>query len=299
MLSEARGDSSCTSATSATRTRARRVAVMAATLQRLGATPREEAEEFDAFAQPPLQYGTVAQHLSADREDLPRTKVEAPVEGLDGREDLRTRQVRIPENARLHAGAVDESLVRQPALLLRLPVQRRPRVRGRKRHLQRVGIDVLRETDGLFDRLAGLARQAHDEGAVDRDAEGTRVARELARAVDANALLDVVQDGLAARFVAHEQQAQPVVAKHLQAGVGDVRLGVARPCHAELAQSARDRLRARQVVGEGIVVEEVLLDLREMALRARDLRDDVLDGAGAIALAADRLRPQAERTLGA
>ena len=52
---------------------------------------------------------------------------------------------------------------------------------------------------------------------------------------------------------------------------GHVRLRVARPGHAELAEPARDRLGARPVVGEGVVVEEELAHLREERLRVRHL----------------------------
>ena len=79
---------------------------------------------------------------------------------------------------------------------------------------------------------------------------------EAPRDVDPHALLDVVQDLLVARLVADQQQAQAVVAQHFSVSRGDVGLGVARPGHAELAELPRDRFGARQVVGEGVVVEE-------------------------------------------
>src|SRR5204863_4398538 len=65
----------------------------------------------------------------------------------------------------------------------------------------------------------------------------------------------------------------------------------------EPAQLLRDGLGARAVIGERVVVEEVLLHLREVALGERDLLRDVIDGPRAIALAADRLWPQAEGAL--
>src|SRR5205814_2168752 len=79
----------------------------------------------------------------------------------------------------------------------RLLVERRARVRRRQRHLERTGIDLARERDGLLDRLARLARQPEDERAVDLDPERLGVAGELAGQVEAHALLDVVQDRLA------------------------------------------------------------------------------------------------------
>src|SRR5262249_59351657 len=68
-----------------------------------------------------------------------------------------------------------------------------------------------------------------------------------------------------------------------------------RPREAEPAEPSCDGLSARQVVGERVVVEEVLLYLREMAARPRNLGDDVLDRPRAIAMAAHRLRPETER----
>ena len=95
-------------------------------------------------------------------------------------------------------------------------------------------------------------------------------------------------------LVADQQQPQPVVAQHLQGRSRHVGLGVARPCHAELAELASDRLGARTVVGEGVVVEEELLHLRKPALREPNFLDDMADAAHPVAVPADGLRPQAE-----
>ena len=113
-----------------------------------------------------------------------------------------------------------------------------------------------------------LAGQAEDEGAVDLDAQLVAVLGELAGDLDPHALLDVVQDLLVAALVADQQQPQPVVLQHLQRLARHVGLGVAGPGDAQLAEFPRDRLGARQVVGEGVVVEEEFLHLREHRLRA-------------------------------
>ena len=139
-----------------------------------------------------------------------------------------------------------------------------------------------------------LARQAEDEGAVDGDAELVAILGEALGDLDAHALLDVVQDLLIAGFVADEQQPQAVVPQHLQRLARHIGLGVAGPGDAELAELAGDRLGARQIVGEGVVVEEELLHLREGLLRPGDLLDHMADAAGAVAMAADGLRPEAE-----
>ena len=130
---------------------------------------------------------------------------------------------------------------------------------------------------------------------MDLDPELVAVAGEALRHLDAHALLDVVQDLLVAALIADQQQPQPVVLQHLQRLARHVRLGVARPRHAQLAQLARDRLRARQVVGEGVVVEEEFPHLREIAPRQRDLLRHMARRAHPVAMPAHRLRPQAER----
>ena len=140
-----------------------------------------------------------------------------------------------------------------------------------------------------------LAGQAENEGAVDLDAELVAILGELLGHVDQHALLDVVQDLLVAGLVADDEQPQPLSRQHLQRLARHVGLGVAGPGDAELADLLRDGLGARQVVGEGVVVEEELLDLREGLLRPVHLVDDVADAARAIAVPADGLRPQAER----
>ena len=129
------------------------------------------------------------------------------------------------------------------------------------------GLILRGEVDGLLDRLLGLAGQAEDEGAVDLDAELVAILGELLGDLDAHALLDVVQDLLVAALVADEQQAQAIVAQHFQRLARDIRLGVAGPDDAELAEFFRDGFSARKVIGEGVVVEEELLDLRERLLR--------------------------------
>ena len=204
--------------------------------------------------------------------------------------------MRIMQRRDLHAVVVDQfgiGLV-EPAVLQRLVEQERSRIGRGKRNLDGVRIDLGGEADGLFDGLLGLARQAHDEGAVDGDAEFVAVLGEAAGDVDPHALLDVVQDLLIAGLVADQKEPQAVVAQHLQRLARHIGLGVARPGHAELAQLLGDGLGARQIVGEGVVVEEELLHLGERLLRPGDLLDDVADRAGAVAMAADRLRPQAE-----
>src|SRR5215813_742603 len=156
-------------------------------------------------------------------------------------------------------------------------------------------IDFSRKSDGFLNGFPAFARQPEDEGAMDGDAEIVAVLGEPPRDIDQHSLFDVVQDLLIARFVADQEQSEPVVAQDLQRPTRDIRLGIAGPRDAKLSEFAGNGLCARQVVGKGVVIEEELLNLGECRLRPSDLVDDVANAAGAVAMTADGLRPQAER----
>ena len=130
---------------------------------------------------------------------------------------------------------------------------------------------------------------------MDDDAEFVAILGEPPRDFDQHALLDVVQDFLVARFVTDQQQTQAVGFQHFERFARHVRLGVAGPGDAELAEFLRQSLDARQIVGQRVVVEEDLLDRRKGLARVFDLGDHMFDRAHAIIVAADRLRPKAER----
>src|SRR5262249_33103453 len=129
----------------------------------------------------------------------------------------------------------------------------------------------------------------------DLDAETLRVAGEALGIVDPDALFHVVQDLLISRLVSDEQQAETVVLEDPQRLVGNIRLGIAGPRHPKLSQSARDGFSSRPIVGERVIVEEVLLDLGKVSAGHADLFDDVLDRPGPIPVTADRLGPEAKR----
>src|SRR5438876_3289183 len=107
----------------------------------LAAAAREKAQELHALAEPAAQHRAVARHLGGDREDLAGTEVEAAVELLERGEDLGAAQVRVAEDARLHAAGIHQGVVLQPAARLRLAVQGGARIRRRQRDLDRVRID--------------------------------------------------------------------------------------------------------------------------------------------------------------
>ena len=167
----------------------------------------------------------------------------------------------IRQRAHLGAAIVDERLPRQPSVLDRLTKQLRPRIGSRDRHLDCVGIDVTGEANRLLDCLLRLPRQPQNERTVNLDAERLRVPSKPPSRVETNALLHVVQDHLIAGLVPNKQQTETVVLQHLQRVVGDIRLGVARPRHAELAETSGQSFDPRQVVGERVVIEEIFPDL--------------------------------------
>src|SRR2546422_1011673 len=265
-----------------------------------GARPprRQEAEELDAVPEPPREHLPVPRHLAHDREDFPRPEVEAPVERLHRGEDLGMGEVRVAQRASLDAPPVDELTPIEPAMLEGLTVHHCAGIGRCDRHLDRVGLELAGEADRLLDRLARLTGKPEDERAVDPDAERPGIPREPPRDVQADPLLHAVEDTLVARLVADEQEAETVVFQDLERLGRHVRLRVARPRDAEPAESARDRLGTRQVVGERVVVEEELAHLREVAPRQRDLAHDVPDRARPVPVAADGLGPQAEGALG-
>src|SRR5256712_4845054 len=103
----------------------------------LAAAAREKAQELHALAEPAAQHRAVARHLGGDREDLAGTEVEAAVELLERGEDLGAAQVRVAEDARLHAAGIHQGVVLQPAARLRLAVQGGARIRRRQPDLDR------------------------------------------------------------------------------------------------------------------------------------------------------------------
>src|SRR5271165_3180140 len=263
---------------------------------RRGAALAQEAEKFSALAQPPPHHFRASDHLVDDRGDLARAEIEAAIEGLDRLENFCVAEAGIVQRRDLHAVFVDEGSIGfvEPAVLHRLIVKESAGVGRGERNLDRVRIDLGGEADRLLDRLSGFSRQAHDERAVDPDAEFAAILGETPGDVDPHALLHVVQDLLIAGLVAHEQQPQAAVAQDLERLARHVGLGVAGPDDAELAHFLGDRFGARQIVGERVVVEEEFLHFRKGLLRPCHLFHHMPDRAGAIAMSAHRLRPEAK-----
>src|SRR6266545_3823974 len=186
----------------------------------------EELEELDPLAKAASHHVGAPEHLAHDLRDLAAPEVEAPVEGLQGRVDLGMGEVWVAERRELDAVLVHQLRVRgvEPAFLDRLTVELGPRVGSGERHLDGVGVELAGEPDRLRDRLPRLAGQAEDEAAVDGDPEVMAVIGEPPHDVEADPLLDVVQDHLVSRLVAHQEEPQPVIPEHLERAPRDVRL---------------------------------------------------------------------------
>ena len=139
------------------------------------------------------------------------------------------RQMRVMQRRDLHAAFVDQLSIGliQPAIFQRLLIQERAGIGGGERNLHGVGVHLSGEADGFLDGLAGFARQAEDEGAVDFDAEFMAILGESFGDLNQHALLDIVQDLLIAAFVADQQQAQAVIFQHFEGFARHVGLGVA------------------------------------------------------------------------
>src|ERR1700722_6039880 len=100
----------------------------------------QEPEELDAFTQTPLHHVPAHQHLAHDLPDLRRPEIEALVKALNVVIDLLTREMWITNGGELYAflaPQVDDLVLLQAAVLHRLVVERRARIRRRQRHLDR------------------------------------------------------------------------------------------------------------------------------------------------------------------
>ena len=106
-----------------------------------------------------------------------------------------------------------------------------------------------------------------------------------------------VEDFVVAAFVTDEEQAQAGILERLDRVVIEIGAAVAAPGQAERCQLFRDFAGARQVRGEGVVIEEKFLHLRKELLHVGHFVGDILRRTHAIFVSADGLRPEAEGAL--
>src|SRR5690349_21324740 len=120
--------------------------------------------------------------------------------------------MRVMQGRYLHAVVIDQfGTLIQPAILLRLAVQKSPGIRRRQRDLDRMRIDLLREIQRLLNRLLRFARKTKNESAVNDNAKIVAIPGELLRDLDPHPFLDVIQNLLIAGFISDEQQTQTIV----------------------------------------------------------------------------------------
>src|ERR1051326_4727766 len=258
----------------------------------------QEAEKLGPFAQTTFGDVLVLQHGFHNAGDGARAEVVALVEFLQRLADLVRSQARIFEDGILDTGSRDELIALEMAVLLRPVIQFGAGIGRSEGHLDAEDVEFASEAHRLLDRLTSFAGQAEDEGAVDDDAELVAVLRELARFVNADALLDIVEDLLIARFVTDEQQTQSVVLENLQRLVVYVRAGIARPGDAECAQFLRNLARPWQVSGERVIIEEELLHLGKEFPGPFHFLKHVFGTACPVSMPANGLRPEAKGALG-
>ena len=115
--------------------------------------------------------------------------------------------------------------------------------------------------------------------------------------VHGHAFFDARENVVVAAFVTDQEQAQAVVLEGFYRVVIEVRAAVAGPVDAERAELGGDFAGARQIRGEGIVIEEKFLHLREEFLHVGHFVGDILRRADAVFVSADGLRPEAEGAL--
>ena len=116
--------------------------------------------------------------------------------------------------------------------------------------------------------------------------------------VQGDALLDVLENLFVAALVADQEEPQPGILERFDGVVVQVGAAVATPGDAERGEFLGDLAGAREVGGEGVVIEEELPHLGEELLHVGHFVGDVLRGADAVFMPADGLGPETEGALG-
>ncbi len=259
------------------------------------------AEELPALPAAADKNVFVLQHGLDDAQDRLGAQVILAIEPVHRLEDLFLGQAGVAEGGILQAVLVENGrlvLAGEPAVLVGQFIEFGAGVGSGQGDLDAENVQFFGVGDSLSDGLVGLDRQAQHEGAMDRDAKLLAVPGEFLGALDGDAFLDALEDLGVARLVADHEAAQAAVLEVLEGVVGDIGPAAGRPGHADLLQALGDLPRPRHVGGEGVVVEEVLLALREELGGVGNLARDVVGAADPVAMAADGLGPEAENALG-
>ena len=188
-------------------------------------------------------------------------------------------------------------LLGEPAVLLGHLEKFRAGIRRGERNLQAEHVEFLRKIDRVLDALRRLDGQPQNERPMNHHVRLVAGLGEAAHLVHCHAFFDARENVVVAALVTDEEQAEAVVLERFYRVIIQVRTAVAAPMHAERRELLGDFAGAREVRGERVVVEEKFAHLRENFLHVGHLVRDVLRRTDAILVAADGLRPEAERTL--
>ena len=161
-----------------------------------------------------------------------------------------------------------------------------------------VGVKLEGEVQGLPHGLGRLALVAHHVAGVHGEARFLCVRDVLSHLLDLGPLADVVEHLLAAALDAGDDELASRLLHHRHGLVVEVDARVAQPAEP-LVEAPRDHLLAELdgpllVDGEGVVLDDDLLDVGEVVADVLDLLDDVEDGAYAVPVAVHGLWVHAE-----
>ena len=149
-----------------------------------------------------------------------------------------------------------------------------------------------------LDRFRRLAGQSQNKGAVNRDAQFPGSSCVNSRAISSRVpFLMLFRICWLPDSYPTSSSRRPLSRMISSVFRGTLALALHDQVMPSLPRRARNLLGARQIVGEGVVVEEKLPHLREIFLRRGHFRFHAVRAAHPVAVPAQRLRPQAERAL--
>src|SRR5208282_841971 len=131
-------------------------------------------------------------HLLDRFEDVLRAEVEAAIKALDRAVNLFIGQARISDRALLIARFVEQRIDREESIPGYVVEQLGAWIRRCERHLDRLAIHLAREPHRFPDRLLVLARKSQDKSPVNQYPQLVAILGEAPRALEADALLDVL-----------------------------------------------------------------------------------------------------------
>src|SRR5450759_4234048 len=251
---------------------------------------RAQFKEGPRFFVQALAFGVVEHRFPQNAVRGLGTEIIRVVEVMDCLKDFRGGQTRILDLHHLVSAIVDHFCVAgHKAIFYREFVQFSSRVSMRHRNLDRLYVEFLGEVDRVLDGLASFSRQSEDEISVDYESQLVAILGELAGALDGRAFLDVLQNLLIARFVAHNQEPAARVFHGLERFEVGCDSRCARPGQAQRFQLGAQFDGACLLEVESVVVEEKFLHVRPVVLRLGHFTRYVVRGTLAPRMSTERL----------